>query len=195
MAGTETGRVAPLEHQADIGLIAACQQGDAQAFRQVHEISRDRVFALCRHMAGNRDDAEDLTQEVFVQAFRHVGSFRAEAAFGTWLYRIAANRCMAEARRRRPVFADVSEIDNVVALDRSASPDQQLVQKELVQRVEEAIAALPESQRLLFVLATQVGMKYKDIGQIVECSEDAVKVRVHRARKRIRDALKGYLAA
>ncbi|MBT6630152.1 MAG: RNA polymerase subunit sigma-24, partial [Gemmatimonadetes bacterium] len=55
-----------MEHQADIGLIAACQQGDAQAFRQVHEIYRDRVFALCRHMAGNRDDAEDLTQEVFV---------------------------------------------------------------------------------------------------------------------------------
>ncbi len=184
-----------MEHQADIGLIAACQQGDAVAFRHVHEIYRDRVFALCRHMAGNRDDAEDLTQEVFIQAFRHVGSFRAESAFGTWLYRIAANRCMAEARRRRPVFGDVSQIDNVVCLDRGDSPDQQLAHKELVQRVEEAIAALPESQRLLFVLATQVGMKYKDIGQIVDCSEDAVKVRVHRARKRVRDALKGYLEA
>ena len=74
-----------LEQQADIGLIAACQQGDTRAFHEVYEIYRDRVFALCRHMAGNREDAEDLTQESFVQAFRHVGSFRAEAAFGTWL--------------------------------------------------------------------------------------------------------------
>ena len=182
-----------LEQQADIGLIAACQQGDARAFRHIYEIYRDRVFALCRHMAGNRDDAEDLTQEVFIQAFRHVGSFRAESSFGTWLYRIAANRCMAETRKRRPVFGDVTEIENVVPLSGGQNPEQELVHKELVQRVEAAIASLPEGQRLLFVLATQVGMKYRDIGQIVDCSEDAVKVRVHRARKRVRDMLKKYL--
>ncbi|SVB55199.1 uncharacterized protein METZ01_LOCUS208053, partial [marine metagenome] len=59
-----------MEQQADIGLIAACQQGDHRAFRSVYEIYRDRVFALCRHMSGNREDTEDLTQESFVQAFR-----------------------------------------------------------------------------------------------------------------------------
>ena len=186
-----------MEQQADIGLIAACQQGDGHAYRTVYEIYRDRVFALCRHMAGNRDDAEDLTQEVFVQAFQHIGSFRAEATFGTWLYRIAANRCMAEARKRRPVFRDVDDVEatpNAVPLARGpADPEQQLLRKEMRQRVEAAIAALPESQRLLFVLATQVGMKYRDIGQIVDCSEDAVKVRIHRARKRVRDSLKKYL--
>jgi RNA polymerase sigma-70 factor (ECF subfamily) len=185
-----------LEHQADIGLIAACQQGDSRAYRTVYEIYRDRVFALCRHMAGNRDDAEDLTQEVFVQAFRHIGSFRAEAAFGTWLYRIAANRCMAEARKRRPVFRDVDEVEqapNAVPLSSGDNPEQQLMRKEMMLRVEEAIAELPESQRLLFVLATQMGMKYRDIGHIVDCSEDAVKVRIHRARKKVRDSLRKYL--
>jgi RNA polymerase sigma-70 factor (ECF subfamily) len=118
-----------LEQQADIGLIAACQQGDHRAFRSVYEIYRDRVFALCRHMSGNREDTEDLTQESFVQAFRHVGSFRAEAAFGTWLYRIAANRCMAEARKRRPVFRDVDEVEtapNAVLLSKGDNPEQQL---------------------------------------------------------------------
>ena len=67
------------------------------------------------------------------------------------------------------------------------------MRKELMERVEAAINDLPESQRLLFVLATQMGMKYRDIGQIVDISEDAVKVRIHRARKRVRDALSNYL--
>jgi|TARA_B100000959_G_scaffold211659_1_gene222477 RNA polymerase sigma-70 factor (ECF subfamily) len=148
-------------------------------------------------MSGNREDAEDLTQESFVQAFRHVGSFRAESAFGTWLYRIAANRCMSEARKRRPVFRDVDEVETapkaVLLQNKGDNPEQQLMRKEMMLRVEAAIAELPESQRLLFVLATQMGMKYKDIGQIVDCSEDAVKVRIHRARKRVRDSLANYL--
>jgi RNA polymerase sigma-70 factor, ECF subfamily len=185
-----------LEQQADIGLIAACQQGDHRAFRNVYDIYRDRVYALCRHMAGNRDDAEDLTQESFVQAFRHIGTYRAEATFGTWLYRITANRCMTEARKRRPVFRDVDDIEsspNAAPLDRADNPEQLLMRKEMMERVEAAIQQLPESQRLLFVLATQMGMKYKDIGQIVEISEDAVKVRIHRARKRVRDSLSNYL--
>ena len=82
---------------------------------------------------------------------------------------------------------------NVVPLARGPNPEEQLVRKELVKRAEEAVAGLPENQRLLFVLATQMGMKYREIGQVVELSEDAVKVRIHRARKRVRDALKPYL--
>ena len=184
-----------MEAQADIGLIAACQQGDSRAFRRVFEIYRDRVYALCCHMAGNSSDAEDLTQEIFIQAFRSIGSFRAESAFGTWLYRIAANRCVSEARKRRPRFKSVEEMAerNSVPLARGPNPEEELARKELVQRAEEAVAALPESQRLLFVLGTQMGMKYRDIGDIVDISEDAVKVRIHRARKRVRDALKPYM--
>ena len=83
-----------MENQADVGLIAACPQGDPRSFQRLFEIYRDRVYALCRHMAGNDEDAEDLTQESFVQAFKNIGSFRAEATFGTWLYRIASNRCL-----------------------------------------------------------------------------------------------------
>ena len=87
-------RMLLLDSQADVALIAACQQSDPRAFREVFELYKDRVFALCRHMAGNIEDAQDLTQEVFVSAFRNIGSFRAEAAFGTWLYRIATNQCL-----------------------------------------------------------------------------------------------------
>jgi len=184
-----------LENQADIRLIPACQQGDPQAFRQVFEIYRDRVYGLCRHMSGNDGDAEDLTQEAFIWAFRNIHSFRAEAAFGTWLYRIAANRCLSELRKKRPGFQSVEEMEqkNVVPLSSEPSPEEQLMRKETVGRVEAAVASLPENQRLVFVLGTQMGMRYREIGEIAGCSEDAVKVRIHRARRRVRDAMKPYL--
>ena len=183
-----------MENQADVGLIAACQQGDSRAFRQVFELYRDRVYGLCRHMAGNDADAEDLTQESFVWAFENIGSFRAEAAFGTWLYRIAANRCLAELRKQRPRFQPMEAAEkNVVPLSGGANPEELLVRKELVERVEAAVASLPETQRLIFVLGTQMGLRYREIGEIAECSEDAVKMRIHRARKQVRDALKPYL--
>lgn len=181
--------------QADVALIAACQQGDHRAFRQVFEIYRDRVYALCRNMAGSDEDAEDLSQEVFLAAFRGIGSYRAESTFGTWLYRIAANRCTSELRRHRPRFQPVEEAMGAhgVALGGGPNPEERLARKELHGRVEAAIADLPESQRLVFVLGTQLGMAYRDIGAIAGCSEDAVKVRIHRARKRVRDALAPYL--
>ena len=185
-----------MEHQADIGLIAACQQGDAQAFHQVFDIYRDRVYALCRHMAGNEEDAEDLAQESFTWAFKSIHSFRAEAAFGTWLFRIASNCCLATLRKRRPVFQSIDAMAerNLVPLATSGpNPEQQLIRKELITRVETAVAALPENQRLIFVLGTQLGMRYREISEVVGCSEDAVKVRIHRARKKVRDEMKSYL--
>ncbi len=185
-----------MSNDADIALIAACQQGDNRAFRRVFELYRDRVYSLCTHMAPNDQDAEDLTQEVFIQAFKSIGSFRAEAAFGTWLYRIAANRCMAEARKRRPAFSSLETVaEKSIPMARGANPEDQLIQKEMAKKAEAAIAALPENMRLVFVLGTQLGMAYREIGEILSCSEDAVKVRIHRARKRVRDAIKPYLDA
>lgn len=189
-----------MEEHADIGLIAACQQGDARAFRRVFDLYRDRVYGLCRHMAGNEHDAEDWAQESFVQAFKGIGSFRAEASFGTWIYRIAANCCLAHRRRQRPRFQPLDEVveaGGAMPLQRppaaGGDPEKQLLRKELLKRAEAAVVQLPENQRLVFVLATQMGLRYREIGEIVGASEDAVKVRVHRARKRVRDALKPYL--
>ncbi len=186
-----------MQVQADIALIAACQQGDHRAFREVFEIYRDRVYSLCRNMSGSDEDAEDLTQDIFIAAFKGMGSFRAESSFGTWIYRIAANRCAAELRRTKPRFQslDDAERQNVLPLSNRGNQEEQLVRKELLQRVEAAVEALPESQRLIFVLGTQMGMRYREIGEIAGCSEDAVKVRIHRARKRVRDAMKVYLAS
>ena len=184
-----------MDNQADVTLIAACQQNDPRACRQLFDIYRDRIYALCRHMSNNAEDAEDLTQESFVWAFKNIAGFRAECSFGTWLYRIAANRCLAQRRKASPQFYSVDELAerNRAVFAEGANPEEQLVRKELVDRAEAAVRELPEKQRLLFVLGTQMGLRYREIGEVVGCSEDAVKVSVHRARKRVRDLMKPYL--
>lgn len=150
-----------MNDQADIGLIAACQQGDPRAFRDVFELYKDRIFALCRHMSGSSEDAEDLAQDVFIAAFRNIGAFRAEASFGTWLYRIAANRCTAELRKKPPAFRSFEAMDEVETAPPSngPSPEDRMVRKELAGRLRAAIAALPENLRLIFVLGTVEGIR------------------------------------
>ena len=186
-----------MDTQADVALIAACQQGDSRAFQTVFNLYKDRIYALCHHMSGNADDAEDLSQEVFIAAFHNIAGFRAEAAFGTWLYRIATNRCLNRLRKRRPEvhsFETMSEID-AAPPSPDASPEDLVVRKELNRRMEAAVAALPENLRMVFVLGTLEGMRYRDIAEICDCTVDAVKMRVHRARKQVRDRLKHYLDA
>jgi RNA polymerase sigma-70 factor (ECF subfamily) len=186
-----------LNIQADVALIAACQQGDTRAIREIFDMYKDRVYALCRHMAGNAEDAEDLAQEVFVSAFQHLNSFRAESAFGTWLYRIVTNHCLNRLRKRRPEMQSFDAMDEIDIAPSAPgpSPEDMVVRKELNHRMELAVAALPENLRAVFVLGTLEGMRYKEISEICECSEEAVKMRIHRARKQVRDKLKNYLDA
>lgn len=184
-----------MEHQqADVTLIAACQQGDPRAYRHVYELYKDRIYGLCRSMSGNDDDAADLTQEVFISAFKAIQTFRMEAAFGTWLYRIAVNRCSKALRRFRPDQRSFEEMDaiDIAPPSRAPGPEAQLLRKESHERVEAAIARLPDSLRTIFVLGTVEGLRYREIADILECTEDAVKMRMHRARKRVRDTLKPY---
>jgi RNA polymerase sigma-70 factor (ECF subfamily) len=181
--------------QADVALIAACQQGDSQAFRQVFILYKDRVYALCRHMAGNAEDAEDLTQETFVSAFQSIGNFRAESTFGTWLYRIASNRCLNRLRQNRSESHSVDVLNETVPPAFALSPEERIVRKELNCRIEAAVASLPEALRLVFVLGTIEGLRYKEIADIANISEEAVKMRIHRARKQVRDRIQKYLEA
>lgn len=183
------------QQQADVTLIAACQQGDPRAYRHVYELYKDRIYGLCRNMSGNDEDAADLTQDVFISAFKNIQSFRMEAAFGTWLYRIAVNRCSKELRRFRPDQRSYEEMEAVdlAPPSRAPGPEAQLLRKETNQRVEAAIARLPESLRTIFVLGTIEGMRYREIANVVNCTEDAVKMRMHRARKRVRDSLNTYI--
>jgi|GEM_PF-2487214 len=117
-------RGAHVDKQTDLGLIAACQQGDAAAFRQVFDLNRERVYRLCSHMAGNHQDAEDLAQESFVQAFGRIQTFRGESAFATWLLRMAANCYLRALRKHRAAFVP---LDEGLRLPAGSTPEDQLM--------------------------------------------------------------------
>ena len=138
-----------MHNHADFELIAACQRGDASAFREVFGIYRDRVYALCRNMLGSDEDAEDLTQDIFIAAFKGIRSFSAEAAFGTWLYRIAANRCSAELRKKRPKFQSVDEAEQKIVLPISSrpNPEEQMVRKEMAEARLEMEAFIDDNEQ------------------------------------------------
>ncbi len=181
-------------------LIARLKDRDEQAFNEVVRAHADKVFSLVFRMIGNRAEAEDLAQEVFVTVFKTVDGFRSESKLSTWLLRIAANHCKNRikylARRRTDGGSpdDVSD-ENVAAVGRSPlqgrieAPDVLLEAAELEDLMQQAIATLDEEHRLLIVLRDVEELSYEEIGEVSGLPEGTIKSRLHRARMTIKDYL------
>jgi RNA polymerase sigma-70 factor (ECF subfamily) len=125
--------------EIDTALVRACQRGDIEAFEQIFRVYRNPVFRLAYKFTGNRDDAEDLTQEIFLKVFENIGSFRYESSFATWLYRIAVNTCMNFQRDKKPAES-LGVTDD---LGSSVSPEAICERGELHRKIEAEIASLP----------------------------------------------------
>jgi RNA polymerase sigma-70 factor (ECF subfamily) len=180
-------------------LIARLRDRDEQAFREVFRQYMDKVFSLTYRMLGNRQEAEDVAQEVFITAFKSIESFRGEAKFSTWLLRIAANHSKNRIKHlaRRPTEGvdpdDVSQVRSMP--DRPAppvqaqisEPDKMLEAAQTNALIEQAIAALDEDQRLLVVLRDVEELSYEEIGEITGLPEGTIKSRLHRARMAIKE--------
>jgi RNA polymerase sigma-70 factor, ECF subfamily len=161
-----------------------------------------RVYSLARRMLGNDADAEDVTQDVFVQVLRHLPTFRGEAAFPTWLFRVAVNAALAYRRKRairkaQPLaepFEDLAENgEHRGPVRRWASgPEQLALDREAQQRIDNAIGQLPETYRDVFVLADVEGLGNPAIADLLQLSVAAVKSRLHRARLLMRNLLTPY---
>lgn len=160
-----------------------------------------RIYSLARRMLGNDNDAEDVAQEVLLQVVRGWGNFRGESTVMTWLYRVTVNAALA-IRRKRSIcrerqFADTWESpeDNYYpgGFRPSSAPDAQVLHSELRERIETAIARLPDTYRDSFILADIEQLSYAEIGEILGLSLAAVKSRIHRARLMLRDSLQPYL--
>lgn len=171
--------------EVDIALVRACQQGDMRAFEQLFRLCRDPVFRLAYRFTGNRDDAEDLTQDIFVKVFEHIGSFRCESSFATWLYRLAVNTCLNFKRDAKPA----ESLGVADELEDTESPEVIWERVELQREIEAEIAALPTPLRVAFVLVVLEGMPYRDAAQILNLSIDAIRMRVSRARQILRERL------
>ncbi len=173
-------------------LVARAKDGDQDAFGALFDLHKKRVYSLCVLMTGDAVEAEDLTQDAFIQAFRRLGTFRGDSAFSTWLYRVAVNTVLMKLRKRKP---------QQVSLDEPICIGSSLVQRDFggddsrlsgtIDRIAlaRAIQELPEGCRKIFVLHEVEGYEHREIAGLLKCSTGNSKSQLHRAKLKIRELL------
>ena len=178
-------------------LIRRLRDRDEKAFREVVDRYGDRVYNLTYRMLGNREEAQDLSQEVFITVFKSIDSFRGDSKFSTWLYRITANHCKNRikylARRHDRARSEYDEgIDPqgvesaLTAPTPSPRPDKHLEGVELERLMQKALASLDDEQRIVIVLRDIEELSYEEICNVTNLPEGTVKSRLHRARMALR---------
>lgn len=188
----------------DSALIARCQKADIAAFNEIVARYKGKIYNYVYRMTGNAEDAEDLTQEVFVRMYTSIGSFRAEASLSTWLFRIAGNLCVDAFRRGKkergivhsldaPLPGDEDEGATRDVPDLSNEPDRLLARKELGAHIQAALNKLPPKLRSAVVLHDVEGLAYEEIAQAEGVPLGTVKSRIFNARVALRQHLKPYL--
>jgi len=189
-------RTRPIESGAlpEAEAIRRAQQGDAEAFERIYGLHNRRVYALCLRMVGNAAEAEDLTQEAFLQLFRKIGTFRGESAFSTWLHRLAVNVVLMRLRRKTLAETSLEETtdpDEEVGGPRKdiGGPDLRLSGSIDRVNLERAVEQLPPGYRAVFVLHDVQGYEHNEIATIMNCSIGNSKSQLHKARMRLRELL------
>ena len=176
--------------------IERAKRGDAESFEALYGLHKRRVYSLCLRMTGNTAEAEDLTQESFLQAFARLQDFRLGARFHPWIYTIALNLCRSHLRRRSlsrwlwPARSD--EPARPVPREppaRSPDPEQELLAREAELRLRSAIQGLPARYREVFVLRQAQGLSYEEIASVLGLPLGTVEVRLFRARRRLLQSL------
>ncbi len=170
-------------------LVERCKDGDERAWGDLVERTYRDVYTLCLRISGDPHDAAEATQDAYLKAWRGLKSFRGDALFETWLYRVASNSALSKhrGRRRRQSQESGMEDEALVQLPASGSVEATAGARIEVQRLEAALATLPEQHRIVVVLRDVYGMSIQEVADHLGISETAAKVRVHRARKRLRD--------
>jgi RNA polymerase sigma-70 factor (ECF subfamily) len=175
---------------ADFELAQRAAKGDIAAFEQIYLRHHRRVYSLCLRMTANSANAEDLTQEIFIQLFQKIGTFRGESAFTTWLHRTTVNFVLMQLRRpvmRREHTTEDSETPVQIAHG-TANPNQMPVVDRIA--LDKAIAQLPPGYRTVFVLHDVEGYEHEEIARILKCSVGTSKSQLHKARMKLRAAQK-----
>jgi RNA polymerase sigma-70 factor (ECF subfamily) len=162
--------------------ISAARRGDLQAAERLYRRHRAKVLHLARLISGSQRDAEDVSQETFVKALSNLGGFRGEAAFSTWLCRIAINESRSLLARRRTRL-------KLVASSEEAELPRQRPQAELKVALARAVGALSEGQREVLICHDVLGMKHEEIAFALGCAAGTCKAQLHKARARVRQLL------
>jgi RNA polymerase sigma-70 factor, ECF subfamily len=168
-----------------LGLVERCQQGDAEAFRELFHAHRQDVARLAQRMLGRPSDLDDIVQEVFLQVHRSIRDFRHGARFSTWLYRVTVNVVLMHRRsaKSRPVFSEAPE--SVAAVEQRAGADEQLERRRRVQAFHRLLDRLSEKKRVVFVLHELEGLAPGEIAKIVGSPVLTVRTRLFYARREL----------
>lgn len=189
------------ERDADLLLVERVRSGDKRAFELLVEKYRRKIGRLLSRMVRDPDEVDDIAQETFIKAYRALPQFRGDAAFYTWLYRIAVNTAknyLATRKRGMPTVSDVAGEDEDGGEERVAAtdintPDAELLSKQIAYAVNEAVEGLPEELRIAITLREIEGMSYEDIANFMGCPIGTVRSRIFRAREAIAVKLRPIL--
>ncbi|WP_167604787.1 RNA polymerase sigma factor [Maribellus sediminis] len=183
---------------SDIEIIEQLKQGNEQAFRKLVESYRKLVVNTCYGLLHNREDAEDVAQDVFIEVYRSVDSFRADAKLSTWLYRIAVNRSLNHIRDNKKhrwfsLFESDVKTENKKLLQVESSltdqPEFELENKQRAIILHQAIGSLPEKQKVAFSLSKYEDLSYQEIAEVMELSVSSVESLLFRAKKNLQKKL------
>lgn len=180
--------------------LEALKAGDPEAFAALVDAYSGMIYRLALKMLNDPDAAEDVLQETFIKAYRHIGRFDGRSRLGTWLYRIATNEALMMLRRRRP---EVVSLDEPPAGDAALSeprqivdwcclPEEELLSQEAREYLERAVQQLSPALRSVFVLRDIEGLSTRETAEVLNISEAAVRTRLSRARLQLRELLSAY---
>ena len=182
------------QYASDAELVKKAQQGDADAFATLFYTHRPRVYSLCLRMTNNTAEAEDLTQDAFLQVFRKLSTFRGDSALSTWLYRVAVNTVLMHFRKKglRQVSLDESSNQDTRLLKREyGSVDERLSGSVDRIALARAMQELPAGYRTIFLLHEIKGYEHQEIARLLRCSVGNSKSQLHKAKLKMRELL-GY---
>lgn len=179
-------------------LLVACQKGNRDAFRKLFEQYHKRVLHIAFRLCGNIQEAEDITQEVFLKVFKEITNFHAASSFFTWLYRITVNLGLDKSRkhqRREKYHANDgldsanNNFDEAISIEDTHTLSQQIWQNEIQQLLQKALTQIKPKFRTVIVLKDIEGLPYREVALIVGCSEGTISSRLNRGRKQLKNLL------
>ena len=189
---TNGGSEAPRE-SVSFELVERCKKGDEYAWAELVEATHREVYSLCLRILRDPDDAAEATQDAYLKAWRALGSFRGDAMFTTWMYRVATNAAISKqrGRKRRRVHEVDADDETVSQLPSTASTEMLAGARIELEAVEEALRLLPEHYRAALVLRDVYEMSMEEVAKQLKITETAAKVRVHRGRKKLKELVQG----
>jgi RNA polymerase sigma-70 factor (ECF subfamily) len=186
---------AELRELPDRELVVRCQRNESGAFDELVARHQDRVFSAVSRFCGNVEDAADIVQRAFINAFRKIGEFKGDSAFSTWIYRIAFNQAISFRRenRRAPVSIYSKDDDKVLEPAIEENPTEKMEGEETRKKVQQALELLEEADREIIILKDLQGHSYDEIADIMQIPKGTVRSRLHRARLELKSRLKPYI--